>query len=204
MLRFLARTGRLRALQSARSGVTSSKACVSGCSMYVNGVYDGVCSQVRFASVASVFSERGKPAHLTGKQSRPGLLRHLSVMGPETWPEHEFSKVANTTLEAIYEGVMDAGEAERFGTDFDAESEDGVVRLYLGENGTYVANTQTPNRQIWLSSPVSGPWRYSWHTDSRTWRSGRDGHALLDLLQSELSEIAGGPVTISDPNTNPE
>ena len=26
--------------------------------------------------------------------------------------------------------------------------------------GTYVINKQTPNKQIWLSSPISGPKRY--------------------------------------------
>lgn len=29
-----------------------------------------------------------------------------------------------------------------------------VLTLKLGELGTYVLNKQTPNRQIWLSSPV--------------------------------------------------
>ena len=28
--------------------------------------------------------------------------------------------------------------------------------------GTYVLNKQPPNKQIWLSSPVSGPKRYDW------------------------------------------
>jgi frataxin-like iron-binding protein CyaY len=29
-----------------------------------------------------------------------------------------------------------------------------VLTLKLGDLGTYVVNKQTPNRQIWLSSPV--------------------------------------------------
>lgn len=28
--------------------------------------------------------------------------------------------------------------------------------------GTYVLNKQPPNKQIWLSSPISGPKRYDW------------------------------------------
>ena len=28
--------------------------------------------------------------------------------------------------------------------------------------GTYILNKQPPNKQIWLSSPVSGPKRYDW------------------------------------------
>lgn len=30
----------------------------------------------------------------------------------------------------------------------------GVLTVKLGRHGTYVINKQTPNRQIWLSSPV--------------------------------------------------
>ena len=37
---------------------------------------------------------------------------------------------------------------------------DGVLTVNLGgEQGIYVINKQTPNRQIWLSSPLSGPKR---------------------------------------------
>ena len=32
--------------------------------------------------------------------------------------------------------------------------QDGVLTVRLGDLGTYVINKQTPNRQLWLSSPV--------------------------------------------------
>ncbi|KAG6570859.1 hypothetical protein SDJN03_29774, partial [Cucurbita argyrosperma subsp. sororia] len=35
----------------------------------------------------------------------------------------------------------------------------GVMTLRLGDLGTYVLNKQTPNRQIWLSSPLRLSWR---------------------------------------------
>lgn len=35
-----------------------------------------------------------------------------------------------------------------------ARSQSGVLTVRLGRHGTYVINKQTPNRQIWLSSPV--------------------------------------------------
>uniref|UniRef100_A0A914RUA2 Frataxin n=1 Tax=Parascaris equorum TaxID=6256 RepID=A0A914RUA2_PAREQ len=36
----------------------------------------------------------------------------------------------------------------------------GVITAKVGrDKGTYVINKQTPNRQIWLSSPISGPKR---------------------------------------------
>jgi frataxin-like iron-binding protein CyaY len=76
-----------------------------------------------------------------------------------------------------------------------------------------VLNKQPPNRQVWLSSPISGPKRYDWvitsdsqqHKSESTVDSGddgqtggkwiylRDGTSLSDLLKKELGvEVAPG------------
>jgi frataxin-like iron-binding protein CyaY len=47
-------------------------------------------------------------------------------------------------LPAHYEGVL---------ADL-VSLQQGVLTVRLGKHGTYVINKQTPNRQIWLSSPV--------------------------------------------------
>ena len=65
--------------------------------------------------------------------------------------------------------------------------------------GTYVLNKQPPNRQIWLSSPVSGPKRYDYvlrdgsagggsfdGVGKGEWMYLRDGSTLTGLLQEEL------------------
>ncbi len=36
----------------------------------------------------------------------------------------------------------------------DSLAQQGVLTVKLGQKGTYVINKQTPNRQIWMSSPV--------------------------------------------------
>jgi frataxin len=38
----------------------------------------------------------------------------------------------------------------------------GVLNITYPPNGTYVLNKQPPNKQIWLSSPISGPKRFDW------------------------------------------
>lgn len=53
--------------------------------------------------------------------------------------------------------------------------------------GTYVINRQTPNRQIWLSSPSSGPKRYDYINDN--WIYKHDGVSLHELLQNELQNL---------------
>lgn len=37
---------------------------------------------------------------------------------------------------------------------------DGVLNIEMRGKKYYVLNKQTPNKQIWLSSPISGPSRF--------------------------------------------
>jgi frataxin len=73
-------------------------------------------------------------------------------------------------------------------------------------HGIYVMNKQPPNKQIWVSSPISGPKRYDWvllkgegqnqkegtgmdmEGDLRggRWVYLRDGSTLTELLKKEL------------------
>jgi frataxin len=68
-------------------------------------------------------------------------------------------------------------------------TQSGVLTLKLGDNGIYVINKQPPNRQIWLSSPVSGPARFEYNGSD--WVGARDGKSLKEVLDTELSEILG-------------
>lgn len=77
----------------------------------------------------------------------------------------------------------------------------GVLNISVPAIGTYVLNKQPPNKQIWLSSPISGPKRYDWiiegdrmheKQDTREFANGqwvylRDGSNLTELLNAELS-----------------
>lgn len=125
------------------------------------------------------------------------------ALQPENWPEHEFVKVAETCLEHLSEIVSDYGYNSKSGpSDFDIEFSQGVLTINLGDEGTYVLNTQTPNRQIWLSSPSSGPWRFAWSSTRKEWISTRDGHTLASRMTDELSNIFKEPVVISFENIN--
>lgn len=73
----------------------------------------------------------------------------------------------------------------------------GVLTLNFPPNGTYVLNKQPPNKQIWLSSPISGPKRYDWvmlgegqHEKEGSGRGDwvylRDQSTLADVLLKEL------------------
>ncbi|KAI1289136.1 Frataxin -like protein, mitochondrial [Halotydeus destructor] len=109
---------------------------------------------------------------------------------------NEYEVIAEETLEAlsdVFEGAI-----EKFGVDLESDVAlaSGVLTVKLGHHGTYVINKQSPNRQIWLSSPVSGPKRYDF-MDGR-WIYKHDGVSLHDLLTIELSEIFGSEVEFAN------
>lgn len=71
------------------------------------------------------------------------------------------------------------------------------MNLVFPPAGTYVINKQPPNKQIWLSSPISGPKRYDYvilseGQDSKegtgvgAWIYLRDMSTLADLLRDEI------------------
>ncbi|KAJ7169650.1 hypothetical protein C8R46DRAFT_1089506 [Mycena filopes] len=81
---------------------------------------------------------------------------------------------------------------------YEVEYHSGVLTLQLGDKGTYVINKQPPNKQIWLSSPFSGPKRYDFREGEKAWIYARDGQSLSDLLNRELSDALQRPVDVTD------
>lgn len=108
-----------------------------------------------------------------------------------------FVTVCSDTLESLvdyFEQIIDESGTLR---NPDVTYGDGVLTVSFGEpHGTYVINRQLPNRQIWLSSPTSGPKRYDFIPDKRTvnegyWLYRHDGVTLHELLQQEITAIVG-------------
>ncbi|KAG6837115.1 hypothetical protein H0H93_014421 [Arthromyces matolae] len=79
---------------------------------------------------------------------------------------------------------------------YEVEYHSGVLTLSLGQKGTYVINKQPPNKQIWLSSPFSGPKRYDYTEEGDDWLYSRDSQALGDLLNQELTKALGQPIDL--------
>lgn len=84
----------------------------------------------------------------------------------------------------------------------EVEYSSGVLTLQLGSKGTYVINKQPPNKQIWLSSPFSGPKRYDYSLERKVWYYNRDGRLLDDLLNEELTRELDREVRIQLDGTN--
>ncbi|KAL5673645.1 hypothetical protein ACJX0J_017951, partial [Zea mays] len=67
--------------------------------------------------------------------------------------EDEFHKLADETIHDLLETLEEYGDSIQM-DGFDIDYGNQVLTLRLGDLGTYVVNKQSPNRQIWLSSPV--------------------------------------------------
>ncbi|KIW92586.1 iron donor protein CyaY [Cladophialophora bantiana CBS 173.52] len=123
----------------------------------------------------------------------------------------EYHEIADQYLNTLVLAMEEL--AERSSEGVEAEFSAGVLTITHPKHGTYVINKQPPNKQIWLSSPISGPKRYDWvvsgdsqheKADSTVdlgddgqsggrWIYLRDRSSLSDLLRKELGvEITHG------------
>ncbi|CAI9769760.1 unnamed protein product [Fraxinus pennsylvanica] len=93
------------------------------------------------------FTSRGYSS-VTEESQSPSTIDYRSVL-----PEEKYHMLANSTIHDLIEKLEEYGDSlEIDGFDVDYGNE--VLTLKLGSLGTYVINKQTPNRQIWMSSPL--------------------------------------------------
>ena len=95
----------------------------------------------------------------------------------------DYETIAEETLESLSDKFDNLAEEldDSQTKDYDVEYSSGVLNIKLGPRlGTYVLNKQTPNLQIWLSSPTSGPKRFDFIDN--TWIYKRTNESLHDLL----------------------
>lgn len=105
----------------------------------------------------------------------------------------KYHELSDEYLNSLVEKIEQLQEETE---DVDCDYDAGVLNIVNG-NGTYVINKQPPNKQIWLSSPLSGPKRYDYvitsegqdakeGTGAGEWVYLRDGSTLTELLEREV------------------
>jgi frataxin len=107
--------------------------------------------------------------------------------------EFEYHNAADETLDAIQDALDDLFEENpQPPHEIEVNFSSGVLTVGLPPHGTWVLNKQTPNQQIWWSSPISGPRRYE-YSDDGDWvytRSGDDSSTTLgQTLKDEIKEL---------------
>ncbi|XP_075955194.1 frataxin, mitochondrial isoform X3 [Anarhichas minor] len=131
-----------------------------------------------------------KNIHLTPPrlENPPHVQKSFASPSTSELSEGAYDKLAEETMDALTDYFEDLMDEAFTGADYDVVYSSGVLTVKVGrDHGTYVINKQTPNRQIWLSSPTSGPKRYDW-TGGR-WVYAHDGVSLHQLLSKEFSVI---------------
>jgi frataxin len=113
---------------------------------------------------------------------------HVADPSPISVQQYHF--LSDTFIDAL---VAELEELQEEREEVDVEYSAGVLTLVFPPAGTYILNKQPPNKQIWLSSPVSGPKRYDWVEKSvegvggeGEWVYLRDGSTLKGLLREEV------------------
>ncbi|XP_054842960.1 frataxin, mitochondrial [Eublepharis macularius] len=150
----------------------------------------------RAAAAASSFLHRQPDSHhhsvdhvlmIKTKSLQLICLRNVGTLNDKSsLDETTYEKLAEETLESLMDFFDDLADKHFIPEDYDVSFGTGVLTVKLGGNmGTYVINKQTPNKQIWLSSPTSGPKRYDWTGEN--WVYSHDGVSLHELLAKELS-----------------
>ena len=107
--------------------------------------------------------------------------------------ESEYHGVADETLEDIQDAVEAAIEDHDIGGSNEEQPEvvyaSGVLTMAFPPHGTWVLNKQTPNRQIWWSSPISGPRRYEYDPETSEWVYTRENETLSQAIAGEFLQI---------------
>ncbi|GAA0166420.1 transfer/carrier protein [Lithospermum erythrorhizon] len=123
-------------------------------------------------------------------QQGPAAIDYSSLLHPD-----EYQRLADSTLHDLQDRLEEYGDSVDI-DGFDVDYANEVLTLKLGTLGTYVINKQTPNRQIWMSSPVSGPSRYDWDQSAQAWIYRRTKANLHDVLQKEMEQLCGQPISL--------
>lgn len=113
--------------------------------------------------------------------------------------EGDFHVLCDDTLENLMDLLLPLEEDDSMIEDVDINYSMGVLNIDLGSHGFWVINKQTPNRQIWWSSPISGPRRYEYNKESDQWlytKANTDGDInnndeLITALLKEIENKTG-------------
>lgn len=86
----------------------------------------------------------------------------------------EAKKIINFILETI--------ESNDFAGDIDIDLSEDLLNITT-QYGTFVLSKQSSLKEIWLSSPVSGPYHFFY--DGKSWKS-KSGKELFAILSKDL------------------
>lgn len=165
-------------------------------------------------------SQRHLPSHTASPASNTSLTsssstslfllprRHANIHVTDTTAD-EFSRQFDRLSDTIQHTFDRPDIADG---DVDLSYSNGVLSIRTAQHGTYIINQHNVTRQVWLSSPISGPSKYNWHRERAAagarggserqgqWCNERDvSRDLMTLLEREFGTVFGKDVKFDEP-----
>mmetsp|Transcript_14142 Transcript_14142/g.23696 ORF Transcript_14142/g.23696 Transcript_14142/m.23696 type:complete len:190 (+) Transcript_14142:3-572(+) len=145
---------------------------------YLRSYSSVIPCMLRIPSIVSEMCGRNGVA-----MSAPVGSRHFSF----TVSEEDYPELVDEVMEILEESLDD--DALPFD---DVNFSSGVMSIVTRDHGVWIINKHSASRQIWLSSPKSGPNKFEYSPEQGKWISEREDRTRMhDLLVSEISDILG-------------
>ena len=103
---------------------------------------------------------------------------------------NDFDVIAKIFIDKIVDQI----EIQDISYQFDIDYFDQVLSINMG-NQVFIINKQRPLQEIWLASPISGP--YHFKNINNSWQD-KEGNKIIDILSKELSAIQPQKIKISE------
>ena len=120
---------------------------------------------------------------------------HTCQQQATTLSHSQYVSAVESTIENIshrLEDMADDGELsgfEELSGEVDISVSEGVLSVVCGDEGTFIISRQTPTQQLWLSSPISGPWHYTFDQDKGDWKCTKGDMPFFDRMDKELTDM---------------
>ena len=132
------------------------------------------------------------------QQQQYRLISTTRIHSSQPQQQHEFSypqshyfQAVNETIDGIAHQIEDLYDDGAFmiekNTDVDVTHSEGVLTITVGKD-VFIISRQTPSRQLWLSSAISGPWHYTFDHINRDWICTKGDLSFYDRLDTEFSQ----------------
>ena len=97
-----------------------------------------------------------------------------------------FAEEADRMLNDI-QYLLETDQVDNTGLIDDIDYSDGILKIVIPHQGTWVLNSHSFTKQIWVSSPISGPSKYNYHQEENLWLGERYKNSLIQLIEEEMS-----------------
>lgn len=107
-----------------------------------------------------------------------------------TLSESEYLSLATAELKSLLAALDELGD------DLEAELGSDILTVELQQGGTYVINSHTAARQIWMAADRRA-WHFDYDRESQHWVASKSNEELWQTLQGILSAKLGRPIRLS-------